>query len=100
MAWGLEADELFLDRPAVAAPELNMRKPQAAQITAEAEMPKCNVRMAVDMHPFPTFASTFAFRQIQFSLKAENRSAGGRLPNKGFCIVEPKQTARNVEEFC
>ncbi len=36
MAGGLEADELFLNRPAATAPELNMRKPKATQITAEA----------------------------------------------------------------
>jgi hypothetical protein len=62
MAGSLEADKLFLDCPATAAPKLNMRKPQATQVTAKAEMPKRNVRMTVDMHPFSTLAKTFAFR--------------------------------------
>ena len=75
MTGSLKTDELFLDRSAATAPELNMRKPQATQITAEAKMTERDVRMTVDMHPLSTLATAFAFRQIQFSLKAINRSA-------------------------
>ena len=100
MAGSLEADELFLDCSAVAAPKLNMRKSQATQFIAEAEMAERNIWMTVDMHPLATFAPALAFRHIQFSLKAVNRSAGHGFPNDGFSVMETIQTAWNVEEFC
>ena len=61
VAWRFETDELLLDCPALIALELYMRKSQATQFLAKAKMPKRYVRMAVNMHPFPTFTQTFAF---------------------------------------
>jgi hypothetical protein len=100
MARSLETDELFLDCPTATASKLNMWKPQTAQISAEAKMAKRNVRMAIDMHPLSAFATAFTFWQIQISLKAVHRSSGCCFPNKGFRVVKPIQTARNVEKFC
>jgi hypothetical protein len=86
----LETDELFLDCPAVAAPELNMWEPQTAQIFAEAEMAKRNVRMTVDVHPFSALATAFTFWQFQFSLKAVHCSSRCCFPDKGFSVVKPE----------
>jgi len=95
----LEADELFLDCPAVAAPELNMWEPQTAQISTEAEMAKRNVRMTVDMHPFSAFATALTLWQIQFSLKTVNCSSGCCFPDESLCVMKAKQTRRNLEVF-
>jgi len=96
----LEADELFLDCPAAAAPELNMWEPQTAQISAEAEMAKRNVRMTVDVHPLSAFATAFTIWQIQIPLKTVNCSSGCGFPNMSLCVMEAKQTGRNLEVFC
>jgi len=96
----LETDELFLDCPAAATPELNMWEPQTAQFSAEAEMAKHNVRMTVDMHPLSAFATAFTLWQIQIPLKTVNCSSGCCFPDESLCVMETKQTGRNLEVFC
>ena len=71
-----------------------MRETQATQVATEAEMPKRNVWMTVDMHPLSTLASALAFWQSQIPLKAENRSAGCRFPNKGFKYRQGEKRTR------
>ena len=100
MAGSLEADVLFLDCTAATAAELNMRKPQATQVTTETEMPERNVRMTVNVHPLSAFAPSLAFRKVKISLKAVNRSAGCCFTDGGFSVMEAIQTGRNLEKFC
>jgi hypothetical protein len=62
-------------------------------------MAKRNVRMTVDVHPFSAFAVAFTLWQIQISLKTVNCSSGCCFPNKSLCVMEAKQTGRDLEEF-
>jgi hypothetical protein len=95
-----EADELFFDSSAATAPKLNMGKSQTTEIIPKAEMPECDVRMTVDMHPLSAFTPAFTFRQVKISLKAVNCSSGRCFPDDGLRIMEAKQTGRNLEKFC
>ena len=99
MAGRLEADELFFDSSAATAPKLNMGKSQTTEIIPKAEMPERNVRMTVDMHPLSASTPAFAFRQVKISLEAVNVPSGCCFPDDGFCVMEAKQTGRDLEEF-
>jgi hypothetical protein len=99
VTWGFEADELFLDGSAAIAPKLNMRKSQATQITAKAEVPECDFRTTIDMHPLSAFTPAFTFQQVKVSLKAVNGPSGCCFPYDGFRVMEAKQTRRDLEEF-
>jgi len=97
MPRSLERDKLRLGRTAEGAGELIVRKADAAQVSPKAQMPKCDVRMAVDVHTPSTATDTRFLIHGQRAVKTEDCPSGCRRLRHRSRILEPEQARRDAE---
>ena len=74
-----------------------MRKADAAQVSPKAQMPKCDVRMAVDVHTPSTATDTRFLIHGQRAVKTEDCPSGCRRLRHRSRILEPEQARRDAE---
>ena len=88
MAFSLKGDKLALGGSTLGTTELVMRKLQATQISANAEVTDINIRMRVYMHPLSAGTNPLFLRKIQNTSVAVNNPLGFSGLNGCFVVMK------------